>query len=87
MHLVNKNIPEQQAAKLLLPFPGTGRYRRRHSGPVYLGAIICFLALIALVVVKGPLKWWMLAALYFPFHGMGQYFADLITCFTINALV
>jgi len=32
------------------------------SGPVYAGAIICFLFVLGLFVVKGPEKWWLLAA-------------------------
>ncbi|MDR0795951.1 MAG: hypothetical protein LBE79_07885 [Tannerella sp.] len=32
------------------------------SGPVYMGAIICFLFILGLFVVKGPEKWWMLIA-------------------------
>lgn len=32
------------------------------SGPVYLGAIICFLALMALLVVKTNDRWWLLGA-------------------------
>ena len=32
------------------------------SGPVYVGAIICFLFILGLFVVKGYLKWWLLAA-------------------------
>jgi hypothetical protein len=35
--------------------PGTG-------GPVYVGAIIIFLFVLGLVLVKGPEKWWLLAA-------------------------
>jgi hypothetical protein len=31
------------------------------SGPVYFGAIICFLFVLGLMVVKSPHKWWMLA--------------------------
>ena len=30
------------------------------SGPVYMGAIICFLFVLGLIVVKGPEKWWIL---------------------------
>ena len=30
------------------------------SGPVYAGAIICFLFILGLFVVKGPEKWWLL---------------------------
>ncbi|MDP1622089.1 MAG: YfhO family protein [Bacteroidales bacterium] len=32
------------------------------SGPVYAGAIIMFLFLLGLIIVKGPLKWWLLFA-------------------------
>lgn len=32
------------------------------SGPVYAGAIICFLFLLGLLIIKGPEKWWILAA-------------------------
>ncbi len=32
------------------------------SGPVYIGAIICFLFVMGLFLVKGPLKWWLAAA-------------------------
>jgi len=30
------------------------------SGPVYAGAIVCFLFLLGLFIVKGPEKWWLL---------------------------
>lgn len=32
------------------------------DGPVYVGAIICFLFVLGLIIVKGPEKWWLLAA-------------------------
>lgn len=32
------------------------------SGPVYAGAIICFLFILGLFVVKGPERWWLLIA-------------------------
>ena len=32
------------------------------SGPVYVGAIICFLFVLALFIVKDQIKWWLLAA-------------------------
>jgi hypothetical protein len=32
------------------------------AGPVYMGAIIFFLFVLGLIIVKGPLKWWLLAA-------------------------
>ena len=32
------------------------------SGPVYVGALIFFLFILGLMVVKGPVKWWLLSA-------------------------
>ena len=32
------------------------------SGPVYFGAIVCFLFVLGLMVVRSPNKWWILAA-------------------------
>jgi hypothetical protein len=32
------------------------------NGPVYVGAIIVFLFILGLVIIKGPEKWWLLAA-------------------------
>lgn len=32
------------------------------SGPVYVGAIIVFLFVLGLILVKGPMKWWLLVA-------------------------
>ncbi len=35
------------------------------SGPVYAGAIVCFLFVLGLIIVRGPEKWWLLAATIF----------------------
>jgi hypothetical protein len=32
------------------------------DGPVYVGAIIMFLFVLGLIIVRGPVKWWLLAA-------------------------
>lgn len=32
------------------------------SGPVYIGAVFCFLFLFGMIVCRGPERWWMLAA-------------------------
>ncbi|RMG17076.1 MAG: hypothetical protein D6730_24400 [Bacteroidetes bacterium] len=32
------------------------------SGPVYVGAIVCFLFILGLLIVPGKLKWWLLGA-------------------------
>lgn len=31
------------------------------SGPVYAGAIVCFLFVLSLFIIKGPEKWWVIA--------------------------
>ncbi len=35
------------------------------SGPVYVGAIVCFLFVLGMFIVRGPEKWWVLAAAIF----------------------
>ena len=35
------------------------------EGPVYAGAIVCFLFVLGLMIVRGPEKWWLLAATLF----------------------
>ncbi len=58
------NVPEPQAENFILSAsqqiywgnqPGT-------NGPVYLGAIVCFLGILGLFVLEGKHKWWLLAA-------------------------
>ena len=35
------------------------------SGPVYAGAIVCFLFVLGLIILRGPEKWWLLGATVF----------------------
>lgn len=35
------------------------------AGPVYFGALVCFLFVLGLFVIKQPLKWWLLGATVF----------------------
>lgn len=60
--LRKNNTPQNQINQFTrhpLPFlyfgdqPGT-------SGPVYVGAIVFFLFILGLIIVRGPLKWWLL---------------------------
>ena len=37
------------------------------AGPVYVGAIVCFLFILGLFVVKGPENWWVIAAVIISF--------------------
>ena len=50
-----KNFRQQQAPLYWGDQPFT-------SGPVYFGAIVVFLFLLGLLLVKGPERWWLLAA-------------------------
>jgi len=60
--LVEKNIPESQAVQLAASLPKYwGGIQEGTGGTIYLGAIICFLAVIGLVIIKDPIKWWILA--------------------------
>ncbi|MDR2473806.1 MAG: hypothetical protein LBD53_09665 [Tannerella sp.] len=48
------------------------------SGPVYVGAIICFLFVLGLIIVKGREKWWLLAATIASIIlAWGRHFADI----------
>ena len=48
------------------------------SGPVYFGAIVCFLFLLGMFVIKHPLKWWLTgAALFFIFLSLGRNMSGL----------
>lgn len=43
------------------------------SGPVYLGAIVCFLFVLGMFVIKNNTKWWLLgAAIFFIFLSWGK---------------
>ncbi len=58
------NIPESSIREFIsqpLPFLYWGD-QPFTSGPVYVGAIIFFLFILGLIIVKGPLKWWLLGA-------------------------
>ena len=35
------------------------------SGPVYFGAIVCFLFVLGMFVISNPMKWWMFAGAFF----------------------
>ncbi|NII29548.1 YfhO family protein [Pseudoflavitalea sp. X16] len=58
-------MPEEQADEYARSFPAYWGKQPSHSGPTYLGAIICFLFILGLVYVKSWHKWWILAAAAF----------------------
>ncbi|MDQ0106598.1 hypothetical protein J2T02_001709 [Chitinophaga terrae (ex Kim and Jung 2007)] len=62
--MVSLGVPEAQVEQYLaqqkLPLY-YGAQARGTSGPVYIGAIICFLFVLSLLLVRSWLKWWLLA--------------------------
>ena len=52
----------QQAAQMSKHAPMYWGDQRFTEGPPYAGAIICFLFILGLIIVKGPEKWWLLGA-------------------------
>ncbi|MCC6286982.1 MAG: YfhO family protein [Chitinophagaceae bacterium] len=75
--LVERNIPENQAVQLAASLPRYwGGMEEATGGTLYYGAIICFLAIIAMVVVKNPIKWWIAGAIMlFIFMAWGRNFS------------
>ena len=61
--LKENNVPQNQInqfTKYPLPFLYWGD-QPSVAGPVYVGAIVFFLFVLGLIVVRGPLKWWLLS--------------------------
>lgn len=60
--LRSNNVPEQNVREFAqqggLMYWGNQPF----TSPVYMGAIIVFLFVLGLIIVKGPLKWWLLGA-------------------------
>lgn len=52
------------------------------SGPVYFGALVCFLFVLGMFVIRNPMKWWIAAAsLFFVFLALGRnlmFFNDIM---------
>jgi hypothetical protein len=61
--LRQNNIPEENIRQFISqPLPLYFGDQPFTSGPVYVGAIVVFLFILGLIIVKGHLKWWLLAA-------------------------
>ncbi|MDQ2752337.1 MAG: YfhO family protein, partial [Bacteroidota bacterium] len=60
--LIEKGVPESNAQQLAQSLPKYWGDNYSTAGPVYLGAIICILFVIGMVVVSPQQKWWMFAA-------------------------
>lgn len=63
--LVKARVPKSSAKNFCHSAPTYWGEKAFTSGPVYIGAIICFLFLLGLCVVSGPYKWALLVATIF----------------------
>lgn len=77
-----KNAGLQQPKELAANLPGYFGEQPFTAGPIYFGAIICFLFVLGLFVIKSSLKWWVLviSALAI-FLSMGKNFMSLTDLF------
>ena len=58
-------IPKRSAEQFCQQVPTYHGEKAFTSGPVYVGAIICFLFILGLLIVSGPYKWALLVATLF----------------------
>ena len=63
--LVQARVPKNSAKQFCQSAPTYWGEKAFTSGPVYIGAIICFLFVLALIIVPGPYKWALLIATIF----------------------
>ena len=63
--LKDMGVPAASARSFCNTAPTYWGEKRFTSGPVYVGAIICFLFVLGLIIVKGAYKWSLLAATCF----------------------
>lgn len=63
--MVSKGVPAQTARSISSGLPTYWGEQPFTAGPVYVGAIVCFLFLLGCLIVKGPYKWALLAATVF----------------------
>lgn len=63
--LVKNGVPRNSAAQFCANVPLYWGDQPFTAGNVYMGAIVCFLFVLGLLIVKGPYKWAILAATLF----------------------
>lgn len=63
--MTHNGIPRKQAEEYCKNMPTYWGGDEGTSGPVYAGAIVCFLFVLGLFIVKGPYKWALLVATLF----------------------
>ena len=61
----DNGVPKRSAEQFCQQVPTYRGEKAFTSGPVYMGAIICFLFVVGLLIVPGPYKWALLVATLF----------------------
>ena len=61
--LISNGVPKKSAKDFIKAVPLYWGTQPTTSGPVYLGALLCFLALFGMLVMKGNDRWWLLVSL------------------------
>lgn len=80
--LKQMGVPARQAKQFCQSAPTYRGDKAFTSGPVYMGAIVCFLFLLGLLTVKSPYKWALLAATLFSvLLAWGRHFMPLTELF------
>lgn len=75
-------VPSVSAKKFCQSAPTYRGEKAFTSGPVYMGAIVCFLFLLGLLIVSGPYKWALFVATLFSiFLAWGHHFMPLTELF------
>lgn len=88
--MVKNGMPRRQAEEYCKAMPTYWGGVEGTSGPVYVGAIVCFLFILGLMIVKGPYKWALLVATIFAimlswgynFMPMTEFFAKYFPMYT-----
>lgn len=88
--MIQNGMPKRQAEEYCKGMPTYWGGVEGTSGPVYAGAIICFLFILGLLIVKGPYKWALLFATIFAillswgynFMPLQEFFANYFPMYT-----
>lgn len=84
--LLKLGVPPQDARQISNQIPAYWGDQPIVAAPAYIGAIMIFLAVLAVFLIKGRLKWWCLAALLLSltlswgrnFEGLTRFFIDYV---------
>ena len=84
--LMRMGASAQEANQVLSQIPMYWGYQTYVGAPAYIGAIVIFLAVLALFLVRGRLKWWVVSGFILTlllswgdnFKGLTQFFIDYV---------